>query len=38
MALGSAGGDVFETDVLARLDRLPWSRFRMPVVAGLEIT
>ena len=30
--------DVFETDVPARLDRLPWSRFHTLVVAALGIT
>jgi MFS family permease len=32
------GGDVFETDVPARLDRLPWSRFHWLVIAALGIT
>lgn len=32
------GGGVFETDVPARLDRLPWSRFHTLVVAALGIT
>lgn len=31
-------GEVFETDVPARLDRLPWSRFHWLVVAALGIT
>ena len=30
--------DVFETDVPARLDRLPWSRFHWLVVIALGIT
>ncbi len=33
-----AGRDVFETDVPARLDRLPWSRFHWLVIAALGIT
>jgi MFS family permease len=31
-------GQVFETDVPARLDRLPWARFHTLVIAGLGIT
>jgi MFS family permease len=31
-------GAVFETDVPARLDRLPWSRFHWLVIAALGIT
>ncbi len=31
-------GDVFETDVPARLDRLPWARFHWLVVGALGIT
>ncbi|HEY8571420.1 MFS transporter [Phenylobacterium sp.] len=31
-------GEVFETDVPARLDRLPWSHFHWLVVAALGIT
>ena len=31
-------GEVFETDVPARLDRLPWARFHWLVVAALGIT
>ena len=31
-------GDVFETDVPARLDRLPFARFHWLVVAALGIT
>ncbi|MDP9095488.1 MAG: MFS transporter [Pseudomonadota bacterium] len=31
-------GDVFTTDVPARLDRLPWARFHWLVVAALGIT
>lgn len=34
----SQDGDVFETDVPARLDRLPWSRFHWLVVGALGIT
>ena len=34
----SAEGDVFETDVPARMDRLPWSRFHTLVVGALGIT
>jgi MFS family permease len=34
----SAIGEVVETDVPARLDRLPWSRFHTLVVAALGIT
>jgi MFS family permease len=33
-----AEGSVFETDVPARLDRLPWSRFHWLVVCALGIT
>ncbi len=33
-----AATDVFETDVPARLDRLPWSRFHWLVVCALGIT
>ena len=33
-----AASDVFETDVPARLDRLPWSRFHWLVVCALGIT
>ncbi len=31
-------GEIFETDVPARLDRLPWSRFHWLVIAALGIT
>src|SRR6201995_6062226 len=31
-------GEAFETDVPARLDRLPWSRFHWLVVCALGIT
>ena len=31
-------GEVFATDVPARLDRLPWSRFHWLVVAALGVT
>ena len=34
----TATGDRFETDVPARLDRLPWSRFHWRVVVALGIT
>ncbi len=34
---GKAGGEV-ETDIPARLDRLPWSRFHLLVVSALGIT
>src|SRR5689334_3475456 len=36
--LGPATGDRFETDVPARLDRLPWSGFHWRVVIALGIT
>src|SRR5829696_5996951 len=35
---GPATGGQFETDVPARLDRLPWSRFHWRVVVALGIT
>ena len=35
---GMREGEVFETDVPARLDRLPWSRFHWLVVIALGIT
>ncbi|MFC3126265.1 MFS transporter [Pseudoroseomonas globiformis] len=35
---GVTGGEVFETDVPARLDRLPWDRFHWLVIAALGIT
>ena len=31
-------GEIFETDIPARLDRLPWGRFQTLVVAALGIT
>ncbi|WP_240539887.1 MFS transporter [Salinarimonas soli] len=34
----TAAGAIVETDIPARLDRLPWSRFHMLVVAALGIT
>src|SRR5438477_10459862 len=34
----STAPDVFSTDVPARLDRLPWSRFHWLVIAALGIT
>ncbi len=38
-ALGNAGfGAVIETDVSARLDRLPWGRFHVLVIAALGVT
>ena len=37
-ALAPSGSDVFETQVPARLDRLPWSRFHWLVVIALGIT
>jgi hypothetical protein len=36
--LDRATGDRFETDVPARLDRLPWSSFHWRVVFALGIT
>jgi MFS family permease len=36
--MSSPSQDVFETDVPARLDRLPWSRFHTMVVVALGIT
>jgi MFS family permease len=33
-----AGGRVFETDIPARLERLPWGRFHVLVIAALGIT
>src|SRR5688572_3655404 len=38
IALSRPSGTVFETDVPARLDRLPWSRFHWLVVIALGIT
>ncbi|MBD0272228.1 MAG: MFS transporter, partial [Acetobacteraceae bacterium] len=35
---GAADGGQFETDVPARLDRLPWSGFHWRVVFALGIT
>src|SRR6201996_7346494 len=37
-AKSSLPGAAIKTDIPARLDRLPWSRFHMLVVAGLGIT
>ncbi len=34
----SPGGQIVETQVPARLDRLPWSRFHWLVIAALGIT
>ncbi len=31
-------GDVIETDIAARLDRLPWDRFHTLVIVALGIT
>src|SRR3954453_17448276 len=36
--LGPATGDRFETDVPARLDRLPWSSFHWRVIVAIGIT
>src|SRR5271156_6291749 len=33
-----AGGRVFETDIPARLERLPWGRFHVLVIAALGMT
>src|SRR5580700_7047442 len=33
-----AAGDIVETDVPARLDRLPWGRFHTLLVAALGVT
>jgi len=35
---GEAGVRVVETDIPARLDRLPWGRFHNPVIVALGIT
>ena len=35
---GDGGGDYFRTDIPARLDRLPWSRFHWRVVIALGVT
>src|SRR5262249_62302799 len=35
---GNAHGAIVETDIPARLDRLPWGRFQTLVVAALGIT
>jgi MFS family permease len=37
-ARGHAAGTIIETDIPARLDRLPWSRFHTLVIAALGIT
>jgi MFS family permease len=34
----SSGGAAVKTDVPARLDRLPWSRFHLLIVVGLGVT
>ncbi|MFC1418126.1 MFS transporter [Streptacidiphilus cavernicola] len=34
-AVGGGGGEVVETDVPARLDRLPWSRWHWRIIIGL---
>ncbi|HET9147546.1 MAG TPA: MFS transporter [Acetobacteraceae bacterium] len=36
--MGEVAANVYETDIPARLDRLPWSRFHRLVVAALGIT
>jgi MFS family permease len=36
--LNEAAGDIVETDVPARLDRLPWGRFHTLLVAALGVT
>ena len=38
MRAQDAGADVVETDIPARLDRLPWGRFHNLVIAALGIT
>src|SRR5882757_7457684 len=38
MVVPAATADIVETDIPARLDRLPWSRFHTLVVAALGIT
>src|ERR1700687_5867037 len=38
MVVPAAATDIVETDIPARLDRLPWSRFHTLVVAALGIT
>src|SRR5690242_3459190 len=38
MVVPAAPADIVETDIPARLDRLPWSRFHTLVVAALGIT
>src|SRR4051794_14204979 len=38
MVVPAASADIVETDIPARLDRLPWSRFHTLVVAALGIT
>src|SRR5204863_8478302 len=38
MIVSAAATDIVETDIPARLDRLPWSRFHTLVVAALGIT
>jgi MFS family permease len=37
-ATGDATGHTIETDIPARLDRLPWSRFHLLIVVALGIT
>ena len=34
----SSGGAPVKTDIPARLDRLPWSRFHLLIVVGLGVT
>jgi hypothetical protein len=36
--LSSPGGAPVKTDIAARLDRLPWSRFHLLIVVGLGVT
>ena len=38
MQKSSASSTIVRTDIPFRLDRLPWSRFRLLVVVGLGIT
>src|SRR5438552_18085443 len=38
MVVPAAATDIVETDIPARLDRLPWGRFHTLVVAALGIT
>ena len=38
MAQAATATDVVETDIPARMDRLPWSRWHWLIVAGLGVT